>query len=98
MLSCQPWKTWKKVKFPIEIRTGCTDLLARGRDGPKQQSLQGIPAVAASRISRGLEALLQFEHWVYNPDAVTEHHAMRIAAKKLRYTMEVYAPVLPQKS
>jgi CHAD domain-containing protein len=83
----------EKSEIPDEIRTGCTDLLARGRDGPKQRSLQGIPAVAAGRISRRLNALLQFEHWVYNPDAVTEHHAMRIAAKKLRYTMEVYAPV-----
>ena len=83
----------EKSEIPDQIRTGCTDLLARGRDGPKQQSLQGVPAVAASRISLGLDALLQFEHWVYTPDAVTEHHAMRIAAKKLRYTMEVYAPV-----
>ena len=37
--------------------------------------------------------LLQYERWVHNPDAVAEHHAMRIAAKKLRYTMETYAPV-----
>lgn len=83
----------EKSEIPDQIRTCCTDLIARGRDGPKRQSLQGVSAVAASRISRGLGALLQFEHWVYTPDAVTEHHAMRIAAKKLRYTMEVYAPV-----
>lgn len=86
-------KNLEKSEIPDEIRVGCTDLLARGRNARKQQSLQGIPAVAASRISRRLDALLRFEHWAYNPDAVTEHHAMRIAAKKLRYTMEVYAPV-----
>jgi CHAD domain-containing protein len=34
-----------------------------------------------------------FEPWVTQADAVAEHHAMRIAAKKLRYTMEVYGPV-----
>jgi hypothetical protein len=30
---------------------------------------------------------------VHNPDAIAEHHAIRIAAKKLRYTMEVYGTV-----
>jgi hypothetical protein len=37
--------------------------------------------------------LLAFEPWVSHPEAVAEHHATRIAAKKLRYTLEVYAPV-----
>ncbi len=30
---------------------------------------------------------------MHNPDAVYEHHALRIAAKKLRYTLETYAPL-----
>ena len=59
----------------------------------KKSPLYGIPPVAASLISRRLNVLLSYEEWVHNPDAVTEHHAMRIAAKKLRYTMEVYAPL-----
>jgi hypothetical protein len=37
--------------------------------------------------------MLSYERWVHNPDAVVQHHAMRIAAKKLRYTMEVYGPL-----
>jgi CHAD domain-containing protein len=53
----------------------------------------GIPAVASSRIGSRLALLLSYGPWVHNPDAVAEHHATRIAAKKLRYTMEVYAPV-----
>jgi CHAD domain-containing protein len=52
-----------------------------------------IPMVAASRISRRLDIMLSYERWVHNPDAVVQHHAMRIAAKKLRYTMEVYGPL-----
>ncbi len=35
----------------------------------------------------------RFEPFVHNPDAVFEHHALRIAAKKLRYTLETYAPL-----
>jgi CHAD domain-containing protein len=40
----------------------------------------------SSRIGR----LLALESSVHIPDAVTRHHQMRIAAKKLRYTLEVF--------
>jgi hypothetical protein len=53
----------------------------------------GLPAVASARIGKRLTGLFSYEPWVHNPDAVAEHHAMRIAAKKLRYTLEVYAPL-----
>ena len=53
----------------------------------------GIPTVAALRIESRLVTMLSYEPWVTHPDAVAEHHATRIAAKKLRYTMEVYGPV-----
>jgi len=53
----------------------------------------GLAPVAASRIARRLSKLRSYEEWVHNPDAIAEHHAIRIAAKKLRYTMEVYSPL-----
>ena len=53
----------------------------------------GIPGIAADRIAGRLEEFLSFEPYLADPDAITEHHAMRIAAKKLRYTIEVYGPV-----
>jgi CHAD domain-containing protein len=53
--------------------------------------LYGIPLVAALRISRRLSTLLSYDPWVMHPEAVAEHHATRIAAKKLRYTMEIYS-------
>jgi CHAD domain-containing protein len=53
----------------------------------------GIAPVAASRIAIRLAKLHSYERWVHNPDAIAEHHAMRIAAKKLRYTIEVYGPI-----
>jgi CHAD domain-containing protein len=39
-----------------------------------------------------LDALLAFEPYVDDPNAITELHDMRIAAKWLRYTMELFAP------
>ena len=61
--------------------------------GIRKQYAAGIPAVAAERIGTRLNMLLAYEPWVTDPHAVAEHHAMRIAAKKLRYTLEVYSPL-----
>ena len=76
-----------------DMRIFFTSQTVQVKSTRKKSSPYGIPAVAASRISRRLNALLSYERWVHNPDAIAEHHAMRISAKKLRYTMEVYAPL-----
>ena len=68
-------------------------LIDRSGSVRKKPSLTGIPPVAADHIGRQLAVLLSFTSWVRHPDAIAEHHAMRIASKKLRYTMEVYAQV-----
>jgi CHAD domain-containing protein len=65
----------------------------RAKSTRKKPSPLGIAPVAASRIARRLATLLSYEEWVHNPDAIAEHHAIRIAAKKLRYTLEVYGPL-----
>jgi len=67
--------------------------VARQGEKPPRSIAYGIPAIAALRIGSRLAAMRSYEPWVKHPDAVAEHHAMRIAAKKLRYTMEVYGPV-----
>ena len=59
----------------------------------KRDRFAGIFPVAAGRIGRRLQAISRYEPYVHNPDAVFEHHALRIAAKKLRYTLEAYAPL-----
>jgi CHAD domain-containing protein len=63
-------------------------IVIRARPG-----LSGIPSLAAIRISKRLSTLLSYDPWVLHPEAVAEHHATRIAAKKLRYTMEIYGTV-----
>jgi len=79
--------------IPEEMRASCNELIARAGYARTKPAPYGIPPVSAARISNRLSALMQYERHMYNPDAVAEHHAMRIAAKKLRYTMEVYAPL-----
>ena len=65
----------------------------RAKSTRKKPSPYGIAPVTASRIAIRLGKLLSYEGWVHNPDAIAEHHAIRIAAKKLRYTIEVYGPI-----
>ncbi len=79
--------------IPGDMRAGCTEVITRAGNARTKPALYGIPPVSAARISSRLSVLMQYERHMYNPDAVAEHHAMRIAAKKLRYTMEVYAPL-----
>ncbi len=50
-------------------------------------------ALAAEHIQARLEKFLSFETHVAYPDHAKELHAMRIAAKELRYTLEVFAPL-----
>ena len=52
-----------------------------------------LHSTAYREITLHLDALLAFEPWVYEVDAAKEQHLMRIAAKKLRYTMEIFAPL-----
>ena len=42
-----------------------------------------------------LHALLAYTPYVQQPECYAELHAMRIAAKRLRYTMQAFAPLYP---
>ena len=44
-------------------------------------------------IAMRLENMLAYEIYVNQPERLEELHAMRIAAKRLRYTMEIFAPL-----
>ena len=46
-------------------------------------------------ISIRLDDFLAMEEYVYLENETLKHHQMRICAKKLRYTMEHFAPLYP---
>jgi CHAD domain-containing protein len=48
---------------------------------------------AAREISMRLEQLKNYEQFVLQPTAAAELHALRIEAKRLRYVMEIFAPL-----
>lgn len=46
-------------------------------------------------LSARLDEMLAYQEFIYQPDKITELHAMRISAKRLRYTMEIFSPLYP---
>lgn len=47
-------------------------------------------------LSLRLDEFLAYEPYIYFPERAAELHAMRIAAKRLRYEMEIFAPLYPE--
>lgn len=45
---------------------------------------------AIKQLEKRTGGVIFFERWVTDPGAVARHHEMRIAVKKLRYTMEIF--------
>jgi len=52
---------------------------------------------AAGNIGLVLDGMLSHDAAIHNPDDTEGHHKARIAAKKLRYTLEVYRPLYPNR-
>ncbi len=83
----------EKSRILPAMREELSRLATGSRRIPRQGLAYGIPSLAAYRIEARLATMLSFEPWVNHKEAVAEHHALRIAAKKLRYTMETFGPV-----
>jgi CHAD domain-containing protein len=76
----------------LRLRESCRALADQKTRG-KKNCISGIPPVAADRIGARLISPQRYEPFIRSPDAVPEHHALRIAIKKLRYTIETFAPL-----
>ncbi len=85
--------TFERRRVAAELQSSLRQMLPANKRFRRRPSLSGIPLVAAERITNRIDDIFVYEPWVHNPDAIAEHHALRIAAKKLRYTMEIYAPL-----
>lgn len=75
------------------IQAGLSRSEARSRRRRVHGDSGALVFLAADNIGRCYADLMAYEPWLEYPDATAEHHAMRIAAKNLRYTMEIFAPV-----
>jgi CHAD domain-containing protein len=67
---------------------GCT--LKQAGSGKVRRGCDGLPASVRKMLRSLLKDMLKYERFVAMPKRLEEHHRMRIAAKHLRYAMEVF--------
>jgi CHAD domain-containing protein len=78
-----------------EMSQKMRETLVQARLRGSSSDAAGLRIVAATEIDVRLQELLSYEPCVNNAASVDQHHQMRIAAKKLRYTMEIFASLFP---
>ncbi len=66
-----------------------------GSSGNESFVSMHLHLLANLAINEKLANFLSYEPFVHIPEKKMELHAMRIAAKHLRYTMEIFAPLFP---
>jgi len=80
-----------------QMRQSLADLgPARIRRGADVRS-RTVFAEGSRQMLAALQTLLGYRDCLWNPRDVARHHAMRIAAKRLRYAMEAFAAAYPSK-
>jgi len=75
------------------FREAASDILRRGPARGARGASATLRQRAAKQARAHLRALLALEPCVRRPARIEDHHAMRIAAKRLRYIMELYRSV-----
>jgi len=75
-----------------DIRDGCGAIRARERKGSDIRTLATY-GKAYDHLSTRLNEVLALEPFVHDEGAAEKHHELRIAFKRLRYTMEIFSPL-----
>jgi putative phosphoesterase len=85
----------KATEVLEDIRESCRQAV---RDF-EEESFDSTQALEKAywQISSRLNEFIEMEKWVHRENETQKHHEMRILAKKLRYTMEVFAPLYKNK-
>ena len=88
-------KAAKKLRKSGVLKAVCRRADKLAADLPADGATIQTPrvfAVAKKRIDRRLAKLVAFEPCLADATQIEAHHEMRIAAKHLRYTMEIFRP------
>jgi putative phosphoesterase len=81
----------KSFHVTRDVRNSCEEMINQQSKIPFDPNQ--VLEKAQWHISFGLDDFLSLEKFVYNENKIKKHHEMRINAKKLRYTMELFAPL-----
>jgi len=80
-------------RIPEELASALLYLRKKSAGSTSPAHRRRLYHAARDRIHTLIENLLSYESNLQDPADITGHHAMRITAKKLRYTLEVYRPL-----
>lgn len=80
-----------------EILTQTKKLTSRLRNAGVSLNSPFVLKRAARDIRKKCNKLLRFQSYLEHGEAIEQHHRMRIAAKKLRYTVEIYKKVFEKR-
>ncbi len=72
-----------------EMQDAWKEVRAADDEAKPSVESEAVYCEARRRIHMQLDELLSHEGGLVDPQATAEHHAMRIAAKRLRYTLEI---------
>ncbi len=76
-----------------DMEQTCRQVIVEGRLRQAEATSGYLKGEAFKHIALRLEEFLAYEPYVRQPQFVTQLHEMRIMAKRLRYTMEVFEPI-----
>ena len=82
---------WEASQVTEEMGQTLRQQLVQARLSQVEPASPRVYQQAYLITSLRLEEMLAYDACVYHPEQIEELHAMRIAAKRLRYTMEVFA-------
>jgi CHAD domain-containing protein len=85
----------EKSKVLDEIKSFCEQIVMKSTNN--LFNLFSVREKAFWQISSKLDEFLAMEKYVHLENESLRHHEMRIQAKWLRYTLECYAPLYPNK-
>ena len=80
----------------VELQAWAKSILDQAEGTPESRS--DLYQLGYEHIQKRLDEFLFFEVFIFDPDRVEEMHQMRIAAKRLRYALEVFSDLYAKKS
>lgn len=69
--------------------------LRQQASAPPVSFSRGLYRLAFTSVQQRLDELFSFEAYIHHVECVSELHAMRIAAKRVRYTLETFSNIYP---
>lgn len=76
-----------------DMRKTAKRILSKGKRRKRDLRSRAGLAQSERHVLSALDDLRSYEDSLADPEAVDRHHAMRIAAKRLRYTVEIVRPL-----